>query len=71
LAAWYEEMLGVTQVPGDYNTLPWAQEAGQTVFAPFPIDTDYFGNSQQGWMINFRVVNLNRMIAQVQAKELK
>jgi glyoxylase I family protein len=31
LAAWYEEMLGVTQVPGDYTTLPWAQEAGPTV----------------------------------------
>jgi glyoxylase I family protein len=39
LAAWYEEMLGVTQVPGDYNRPPWAQEAGLTVFAPFPIDT--------------------------------
>jgi len=35
LAAWYEEMLGVTQVPDDYNTPPWAQEAGLTVFAPF------------------------------------
>ena len=68
LAAWYEEMLGVTQVPGDYNTQPWAQEAGPTVFAPFPIDTDYFGNPQQAWMINFRVVNLDRMIAQLQAK---
>jgi len=41
--------------------------AGQTVFAPFPIDTDYFGNPQ-AWMINFRVVNLDRMIAQLQAK---
>jgi len=28
-------MLGVTQVPDDYNTPPWAQEAGLTVFAPF------------------------------------
>jgi len=64
-------MLGVTQVPGDYNTPPWAQEAGLTVFAPFPIDTDYFGNPQQVWMINFRVVNLDRMIAQLQAKGVK
>ena len=68
LPAWYEEMLGVTQVPGDYNTPPWAQEAGLTVFAPFPIDTDYFGNPQQVWMINFRVVNLDRMIAPLHAK---
>lgn len=68
LAAWYEEMLGVTRVPSDYSTPPWTQEAGQTVFAPFPIDTDYFGNPQQAWMINFRVVNLDRVIAQLQAK---
>ena len=68
LAAWYEEMLGVTQVPGDYNMLPWTQEAGSTAFAPFSIDTDYFGKPEHVWMINFRVVNLDRMIAQLQAK---
>ena len=68
LAAWYQEMLGVTRVPSDYNTPSWTQEAGPTVFAPFESDTDYFGNPQQAWMINFRVVNLDRMIAQLQAK---
>ena len=68
LAAWYEEVLGVTQVPDDYNALPWTQEAGPTAFAPFSIDTDYFGKPEQAWMINFRVVNLDRMIAQLQAK---
>ena len=68
LAAWYEETLGVTQVPGDYNAPPWIQEAGPTAFAPFPIDTDYFGKPQQTWMINFRVVSLDRMIKQLQAK---
>ena len=68
LAAWYEQMLGVAPVPGDYNTLPWTQEAGPTAFAPFSIDTDYFGDPQQAWMINFRVVNLDRMIAQLRAK---
>ena len=68
LAAWYEGMLGVAQVPGDYDALPWTQQAGPTAFAPFPIDTDYFGNPQQAWMINFRVVNLDRMLAQLQEK---
>ena len=68
LAAWYEEMLGVTPVPGEYGTSPWRQEAGPTAFAPFSSDTHYFGNPQQAWMINFRVVNLDRMIAQLQAK---
>jgi glyoxylase I family protein len=68
LAAGCEEMLGVAQVPGDYNTQPWTQEAGSTAFAPFSSDTDYFGKPEQAWMINFRVVNLDRMIAQLQAK---
>ena len=44
------------------------QQAGATVFAPFPRDTDYFGNPSQAWMINFRVANLDRMIAQLRAK---
>ncbi len=61
-------MLGVTPVPGDFNAQPWTQEAGPTAFAPFSIDTDYFGNPRQTWMINFRVVNLDRMIAQLEAK---
>jgi glyoxylase I family protein len=71
LAAWYEEMLGVTQVPGDYDTQPWTQEAGPTAFAPFSIDTDYFGKPEQAWMINFRVDNLDRMVAQLQAKGIE
>jgi glyoxylase I family protein len=45
--------------------------AGTNSFCPFPIDTDYFGNPKQTWMINFRVVNLDRMIAQLQAKGVK
>jgi glyoxylase I family protein len=44
------------------------QQAGATVFAPFPADTDYFGNTNQAWMINFRVANLDRMIAQLRAR---
>ena len=67
LGAWYEQMLGVAPVPGDYNTLPWTQEAGPTAFAPFSIDIDYFGKPEQVWMINFRVVNLDGMIGQLQA----
>ncbi|KQU91910.1 hypothetical protein ASD02_27015 [Ensifer sp. Root1252] len=31
------------------------QRAGSTVFAPFKRDTDCFGQSQQMWMLNFRV----------------
>src|SRR4029077_17833047 len=50
---------------------PWIQQAGATVFAPFPSDTEYFGNPNQAWMINFRVANLDRMIAQLRAKGIE
>jgi glyoxylase I family protein len=67
LARWYQQHLGVLPVPTDYNTPCWTQEAGPTVFAPFPKDTDYFGNPTQVWMINFRVRNLEAMVAQLRA----
>jgi hypothetical protein len=35
LAAWYEDMLGITQVPGDYNTPPWAQGSETDSFCSF------------------------------------
>jgi predicted enzyme related to lactoylglutathione lyase len=68
LSAWYEEMFGVSRAPRDYSMAPWMQQAGATVFAPFPSDTDYFGNPSQAWMINFRVAKLGRMTAQLRAR---
>lgn len=67
LAEWYEKHLGVAQVPSDYQQSPWCQEAGATVFAPFPDNTDYFGRDDQQWMINFRVNDLAAMVAQLEA----
>jgi predicted enzyme related to lactoylglutathione lyase len=58
LAAWYETHLGV---PGF-----WQQEAGLTVFAPFKADTDYFPADKQ-WMINFRVDDLDALMAQLRS----
>jgi predicted enzyme related to lactoylglutathione lyase len=43
----------------------WQQEAGPTVFAPFPEQTTYFGDPKQTWMVNFRVRNLDAMTAQL------
>jgi predicted enzyme related to lactoylglutathione lyase len=64
LAQWYAENLGVSLTPTSYDQQPWRQHAGPTAFHPFPADTDYF---QQPWMINFRVGNLDAMIAQLRA----
>ena len=65
LGQWYQEHLGIDLAPGDYSQKPWSQEAGPTVFAPFPQDTDYFGQFERQWMINFRVRDLDAMVAQL------
>ncbi len=66
-AQWYEEHLGVELVPTDYSQQPWLQESGPTIFAPFPEDSEYFGDAQMQWMINFRVVNLDAMVQQLRS----
>lgn len=67
LARWYQQHLGVDSPPGDYQTPPWQQAAGPTVFAPFEQDSEYFGDAQRQWMINFRVDDLDAMVAQLRA----
>ena len=63
LGAWYRDHLGVDT---DANGL-WHQEPGQSVFAMFPADTDYFGSRDQQTMINLRVPDLDAMLAQLRA----
>lgn len=58
LQAWYREHLGV----GAGDAFVWMQQAGPTVFMPFPRDTDYFPAARQ-WMINFRVSDLDGLLA--------
>lgn len=67
LSAWYEARLGVNQVIYEYGAPGWTQEAGETVFAPFAKDSDYFGRAEQQWMLNFRVQNLDAMVRQLEA----
>ncbi|HEY7600200.1 MAG TPA: VOC family protein [Candidatus Limnocylindrales bacterium] len=66
LAAWYREHLGVpTMAEGEEHV--WQQPAGPTVFSPFAADTDYFGRPDQQVMLNFRVADLDAMLAQLRA----
>ncbi|MFG2484662.1 VOC family protein [Streptomyces virginiae] len=64
LGAWYRDCLGLD---ADEHGL-WQQGAGPTVFAPFDAETDYFGSSTQQTMLNFRVRDLDAMLAQLRAK---
>lgn len=67
LAAWYERHLGIAPVPTSYETSPWMQLGGPTVFAPFASTTTYFGRPEQQWMVNFRVRDLDAMVQQLRA----
>lgn len=68
LAKWYADHLGVTLTPQSYDEPSWQQAAGSTVFQPFPQDTDYFGpDTSKMWMVNFRVHDLDAMVAQLRA----
>jgi glyoxylase I family protein len=65
LGRWYQRHLGIGLVPANYTDPPWYQQAGPTVFAPFEQTTHYFGDAAKQWMINFRVSNLDAMMAQL------
>lgn len=64
LARWYTEQLGVDAF-SDERDVTWWQAEGPTVWAPFPDDTEYFGRREQGWMVNFRVTDLDAMLTQL------
>jgi predicted enzyme related to lactoylglutathione lyase len=66
LARWYREHLGIDAMSSEADAVWWQQE-GPTVWAPFEEDTDYFGRRDQAWMINFRVTDLDAMLAQLRA----
>jgi predicted enzyme related to lactoylglutathione lyase len=64
LGAWYRDCLGLDT---DEKGI-WHQEAVVTVFATFESETDYFGSHAQQTMMNFRVRDLDAMLAQLRAK---
>jgi glyoxylase I family protein len=70
LANWYHQHLGVDPVPATYEAKSWHQESGPTAFAPFPSSTDHFGNPEKMWMINFRVRDLDALVAELRAKNI-
>lgn len=63
LARWYTAHFGIDPAPGDYAIMPWVQEAGPTVFAPFRDDTGHLGEGRRTWMLNLRVRDLDGLVA--------
>ena len=68
LAAWYREHLGVSVEAGQTHALFTAAVAGEmTVWSAFPADTPYFGPGPALCMVNYRVRDLDAMLAQLRA----
>jgi predicted enzyme related to lactoylglutathione lyase len=67
LAQWYQDHLGISVTPQGENDRVWQQQAGPTSFTPFSEKTNYFGDATKQWMINFRVGDLDKMAAQLEA----
>ncbi len=65
LRAWYAVHLGIDME--DFGTVFTSKDGDQTVWAPFPADTTYFGTSGQQLMVNFRVRDLDAMLGQLRA----
>lgn len=62
LQQWYERHLGISAD----HAAPWVQQAGPTMLVPFPRGSDYFP-ADRGWMINFRVADLDALLAALRA----
>ena len=68
---WYVDNMGLKPDEHGYIVIPWAQRDGSpatTTWAPFKRDTAYFGDSDQKFMINYRVTNLDAALASLRAK---
>ena len=66
LAAWYREHLGLPVELGQTFGPFRSQGAGEeTVWSTFPADSQYFGSGNASCMINYRVADLDAMLAQL------
>jgi predicted enzyme related to lactoylglutathione lyase len=64
LAAWYAEPLGLDIE--DWHGSVFRAAGGETlVWAAFSADTEYFGRGDQQAMVNYRVDDLDAMLAQL------
>lgn len=76
VSAWYQEKLGLVVEDGaQWSVFAWRERGdpgrvGTTVWSLFRADSKYFAPSQATFMINYRVRNLDRMLAQLRASSV-
>jgi predicted enzyme related to lactoylglutathione lyase len=76
LGAWYKEHLGLDVEEYGGVTFREGEKAGDgspprqayTVWSPFDADTEYFSPSTKPFMINFRVANLDALLAKLRSE---
>lgn len=72
LYEWYEKHLGVKQeAQGQGVQFSWKTEDGRpgmTVWSLFPRDTKYFDPSKTDFMINYRVDDLEALVAALESE---
>ena len=71
LREWYREHLGITG-DGPGASFYWRElndtGLGFTVWSVFPRETEYFGPRDQDFMVNFRVRDLDTLLARLQSQ---
>ena len=67
LARWYREHLGVALDEGQTYAALTTEAGDVTVWSTFPADTAYFAPSEAPFMVNYRVRDLDAMLAQLRA----
>lgn len=66
LANWYRDHLGIPVAEGQtYAAFASGGPGEQTVWSTFPTDTEYFGPGSSALMVNYRVDDLDAMLAQL------
>lgn len=68
LGEWYKRHLDIDVQDGGFAVFPWRDHAdpsraGATVWSLFPEGTEYFGSDAQRAMINYRVADLDAVLA--------
>jgi catechol 2,3-dioxygenase-like lactoylglutathione lyase family enzyme len=71
MAKWYEKHLKIVPASdGSGVTFEWldpkTKETGMTVWSIFPRDTKYFGAGGAGFMVNYRVDNLEELLTELE-----
>ncbi len=76
LSEWYRDRLGLPVEEWGGCVFPWRYEnnpkkKGQTVWGVFEANTGYFKPSRKAFMMNFRVEDLDRVLAELAAEGVK